>query len=67
LIGVGVDAVVLACTDFAPLVAGLDVPVPLYDTTALHALALAVEVCREPQITPQETERPGAGNSLITL
>jgi aspartate racemase len=43
LVARGCEAVVLGCTEFPLLVKQEDSPVPLFDTTTLHALA-AVEM-----------------------
>ena len=37
LVGRGAEAVILGCTEIALLVRPTDTPVPLYDTTAIHA------------------------------
>lgn len=37
----GAQAVILGCTEIAPLVGPADAPVPLFDTTAIHARAAA--------------------------
>ena len=39
LIGMGAEAVILGCTEIGLLLQPVDVPVPLFDTTALHAEA----------------------------
>jgi aspartate racemase len=56
LVQCGAQAIVLACTDFAPLLGDVDVGVPVLDTTALHAHALAERICAAPN-GAQETER----------
>ena len=33
----GADGVILGCTEFGLLVTAQDMPVPLFDTTAIHA------------------------------
>jgi aspartate racemase len=35
----GAEAIILGCTELALLVASDDAPVPIFDTTALHAEA----------------------------
>ena len=41
LVDRGADAVVLGCTEIGMLVGPQDAPVPVFDTTALHARAAA--------------------------
>ncbi len=42
----GAQAIILGCTEISLLVAAQDSPVPLFDTTALHARAAALEALR---------------------
>src|SRR4051812_21944875 len=39
LVGRGAEAIILGCTEIMPLVSHTDSPVPLFDTTTLHAIA----------------------------
>lgn len=41
MVEVGAEGIILGCTEIALLVGPDDVPVPLFDTTALHARAAA--------------------------
>jgi aspartate racemase len=45
--GGGAEAVILGCTEITLLIAPSDSPLPVFDTTALHAAA-AVEFCVAP-------------------
>lgn len=42
----GAQAIILGCTEISLLVDQLDSPVPLFDTTAIHAKAAAEEALR---------------------
>ena len=46
LVAQGVQAIILGCTEISLLVSGPDADVPLFDTTALHARAAALEALR---------------------
>ena len=39
LVAAGADSVILGCTEITLLVGAADSPVPVFDTTALHAAA----------------------------
>ena len=41
LVDAGAEGIILGCTEIALLVGPDDAPVPLFDTTALHARAAA--------------------------
>jgi aspartate racemase len=45
----GAEAIILGCTELGLLVDGSDSPVPLFDTTRIHALA-AVEQALQPEV-----------------
>jgi aspartate racemase len=47
LVARGADAILLACTEIGLLVKAADSPVPLYDTTQIHAEAAAVYALQE--------------------
>lgn len=47
LVAAGAEAIILGCTEIMLLVRAEDSPVPLFDTTAIHAEA-AVEACLSP-------------------
>ena len=42
----GAQAIILGCTEISLLVAEDDSPIPLFDTTAIHARAAALEALR---------------------
>lgn len=46
LAGAGAEAIILGCTEISLLVDASDAPVPLFDTTALHARAAALLALR---------------------
>ena len=43
----GAQAIILGCTEISLLVSQQDSPVPLFDTTAIHAMAAAEEALRQ--------------------
>jgi aspartate racemase len=43
----GAEAIILGCTEISLLVGPDDSPVPLFDTTAIHARAVAEEALAE--------------------
>jgi aspartate racemase len=49
LIGDGAQAIILGCTEIMLLVSDQDSAVPLFDTTAIHAIA-AVDLALRPMI-----------------
>lgn len=44
LVEAGAEAVILGCTEIGLLIQPVDTPVPIFDTTAIHAQA-AVQFC----------------------
>jgi aspartate racemase len=54
LVGGGAEAIILGCTEIMLLVGAEDSPVPLYDTTGLHAEA-AVARALAPRVRSQES------------
>jgi aspartate racemase len=42
----GAQAIILGCTEISLLVSEPDSPLPLFDTTAIHARAAALEALR---------------------
>ena len=43
----GAEAIILGCTEISLLVSAQDSPVPLFDTTAIHARGAALEALRQ--------------------
>ena len=62
LAGAGAEAVVLGCTEITLLIGAGESPLPVFDTTALHAeAAVAFSMDAPPQRAAESSELPTAG------